>query len=344
MRNEPEFTDKKVLTGREIVQAAETYCIQNDIQYPNPGALRLAMENFEIRGLPNIAAGCARIRKMIQEDPDLQKYEDIHRLISASMRLKIAIAMGFEGWLEGSKNEKESPRQQFISFLKQLGEGEKWNIRKLKSDPRNKKLYGNIYARSGWTRKVIGHILGSMEREMLQRNPYTPEKERKLGSKAEVGEFLKSFFSSLKQGEKWSMAKIRGQEINGISGETCREWIENNITKNSRGNVEFWMLKVFGKEGRDFLLARNPYAKDEIKKEDVRIFFMENTRRLPIGKKWAISTMKKWKSGDFKGTGIVDWLARNYPGQTEKGIREVLEKDAESILKRNPFEVRKGRN
>lgn len=152
-------------------------------------------------------------------------------------------------------------------------------------------------------------------------------------------QILKEFLRTLDEGESWNMLKLSEWEINGDNvGDKLRTRI---AAAAGPWNIELARL-ILAEEATE-LLKRNPLEKLEWRIRtiyDARRYLRMYLSTLPEGASWSYATLYEWIPPDgIDGVSVIMQIEKKTGdrGFTEDAVRTVLGKEADDLLKRNPF-------
>lgn len=196
---------------------------------------------------------------------------------------------------------------------------------------------------SGLTEDAVRNALGKEADALLARNPFT-KRILRLTSKPAAKAALLDFMSGLSEGEIWSIHPKLDTWLSadGIGGSDLYKWVLRNF-----GDFNESTIKELLGEDADKALRRNPFTKNEVKNKDaesVRGYLMAFFDEMGGGKAWCVSDLQKYGqigADGPKGAAVESWIRRNSDGNFNlANLVAVLGEVAESVLRRNPFEVR----
>lgn len=148
-------------------------------------------------------------------------------------------------------------------------------------------------------------------------------------------EFLIAFIQSLPDGKSWIPKDLCRWEYKGMKGQTFFTRMSKRIGQMSKEAI----INIIGGSAlADTLLKRNPLIVQITNVLQAKEYLTQFLETLEDEEEWYAEDLRVWRSTKTpKGGSVWTWITLKFKGFDEDIVRKVLDKDAERLLKRNPY-------
>lgn len=151
-------------------------------------------------------------------------------------------------------------------------------------------------------------------------------------------EFLTAFIQNLPEGETWTPKDLCRWDYKGMRGQTFFTRITKRIGQVSKEAI----INIIGNQIlAAALLRKNPLIIQITTVLQAKEYLTQFLGTLDDKEEWYAEDLRAWKSTQTpKGTSIWNWIRTKFKRFDEDIVKKVLDKDADRLLKRNPYRER----